>query len=346
MASNLSTEPSPRRSAEDALPPVQPPSAGFIVQLFVVPAVIVTIIVLVWVLFNWLAQMGSEPREYLQQIEQDNANSWFAAHKLADQLRTDEALKSNRQVAQDLARMLQGQIDDGEMGEDKVRLRIFLCKALGEFHVTDGLAALLRAAETQRQSAEADVRRSAIEALALLASNAGPSAQAAAEGQMLPTLLSASRDESAQIREPAAFALGTLHADQATARLVELLGDTHANTRYNAATGLARRGNSASLEVLVEMLDVAGLKLEAAESQDLTEVEAAQALDFKRALVSVNGMRAAGQLAKANPQADLSSLRTAVKELLSSDLQSLFVDAKYAAEVRVHAEELQSQLSR
>ena len=34
-------------SPNDALPPVEPPSAGFIVQLFVIPAVIVAIIIIV-----------------------------------------------------------------------------------------------------------------------------------------------------------------------------------------------------------------------------------------------------------------------------------------------------------
>jgi hypothetical protein len=52
-------------SPNDALPPVEPPSAGFILQLFVIPGVIVTIIVLVWLLFNWLAQMGNDPQAYV-----------------------------------------------------------------------------------------------------------------------------------------------------------------------------------------------------------------------------------------------------------------------------------------
>ena len=39
----------------DDLPAVQPPSARFIVQLFVVPGLIVAAIVAVWLLWNWLA---------------------------------------------------------------------------------------------------------------------------------------------------------------------------------------------------------------------------------------------------------------------------------------------------
>ncbi len=49
----------------DVLPPVEPPSAGFILQLFVVPGIIVAIIVMVWLLFNWVARTGNDPREYV-----------------------------------------------------------------------------------------------------------------------------------------------------------------------------------------------------------------------------------------------------------------------------------------
>ena len=53
----------PPISADDALPPVEPPSAGFIVQLFVIPGIIVFIIVMIWLLFNWLAQKGNDPAD-------------------------------------------------------------------------------------------------------------------------------------------------------------------------------------------------------------------------------------------------------------------------------------------
>jgi hypothetical protein len=37
------------------LPPVELPSAGFVVQLFVIPAVVVVVVILVWLLFGKLA---------------------------------------------------------------------------------------------------------------------------------------------------------------------------------------------------------------------------------------------------------------------------------------------------
>ena len=38
---------------DDSLPPVEPPSAAFLVQLFLVPGIIVAIIVCVWLAFHW-----------------------------------------------------------------------------------------------------------------------------------------------------------------------------------------------------------------------------------------------------------------------------------------------------
>ena len=56
---------SERFSPDDALPPVEPPSAGFILQLFVVPGVIVVVVIMIWLMFNWLAHMGTDPRSYV-----------------------------------------------------------------------------------------------------------------------------------------------------------------------------------------------------------------------------------------------------------------------------------------
>src|SRR5206468_1762631 len=53
------TSPARARSPQDGppvdLPPVEPPTAGFILQLFVIPAIIVAVVVVVWLLFGKLA---------------------------------------------------------------------------------------------------------------------------------------------------------------------------------------------------------------------------------------------------------------------------------------------------
>ena len=59
---------------EDLLPPVEQPSARFIVQLFVVPALIVMAIVGVWLSFSWLVRSTTiGPDKLIEGMERDQA---------------------------------------------------------------------------------------------------------------------------------------------------------------------------------------------------------------------------------------------------------------------------------
>src|SRR5260221_2851629 len=53
-------------------PPVQPPSAGFIIQLFVVPGLIVLAIVAVWALFGKLASGENDWQARLGELRRPN----------------------------------------------------------------------------------------------------------------------------------------------------------------------------------------------------------------------------------------------------------------------------------
>src|SRR5262245_36341482 len=160
-------------SPDDALPPVEPPSAGFLVQLFLIPGVIVAIIVVVWLLFHWLAQMGNDPRQYIKQLRGNSETRWQAAVNLAGALHGEagQATKQDASFATQLAQILDDEIKAGGMEEGPVNMRIYLCRALGEFQVDAGLPALLKAAETQRNDAEIDVRRAAVQGIGSLAAN-------------------------------------------------------------------------------------------------------------------------------------------------------------------------------
>ena len=74
-------------SLDDMLPPVQAPSAGFLLQLFLIPMIIVTIIVLVFLGFHWLAQMSSDPSDLIAGLSTTNETGWQKAHALSDLLR-------------------------------------------------------------------------------------------------------------------------------------------------------------------------------------------------------------------------------------------------------------------
>ncbi|MEI7862939.1 MAG: HEAT repeat domain-containing protein, partial [Planctomycetota bacterium] len=120
-------------SPHDSLPPVEPPSAAFIVQLFLVPGLIVAIIVCVWLAFHWLAHLGNDPQAYVRTLRRDNEGRWQAALNLANDLRGPGggALKSDEGLARELGRILTDESASGRTGEQSQMLRVYLCRALG-----------------------------------------------------------------------------------------------------------------------------------------------------------------------------------------------------------------------
>jgi HEAT repeat protein len=315
----MSSDPSrsPGVSPDDALPPVEPPSAGFIVQLFVVPGVIVLVVILIWVLFNWLAQKGNDGEAFVRDLARNNEGRWQAAFNLAHELRAEHKqgqprLTADPKLAANLAGILHDEIKSGSLEENPLALRVYLCRALGEFKVPDGLPTLLEAATTVRDEKEADVRRAALEGIALLANNVGPSDPHFADNKQLEeVLLEAAGDSDPRTRSVAAVALGIVGTPPMIEKLRFLLADANPDVRYNAATRLAQRGDTASNAVLAEMLDPderAGLETE----------EKEEMRPFKHALIVVNALRAVEQLSERNPDADLSELQAAVDKLLAS----------------------------
>src|SRR5688572_2382537 len=74
-----------------ALPPVEAPTATFILQLFLIPLLIVSIVVLLWLLFSWIAHMGRDnAAELARAVERGDKSSWQRAYELADLLRSPD----------------------------------------------------------------------------------------------------------------------------------------------------------------------------------------------------------------------------------------------------------------
>ncbi|MEQ8790175.1 MAG: HEAT repeat domain-containing protein [Pirellulaceae bacterium] len=314
---------------DDMLPKVEPPGAGFIMQLFLIPMIIVLIIVVVWLMFSWLAHLGSDPRKLVEDISKGDKYGWQKASTLAELLRNREYehLKSDKKLAGALAGTLTAQLDARERGqqddENQRMLRMFICRALGEFYVDDGMPALVEAAAGGEES-DIGVRRTAVESIAVLTRNVGsdrlrdkPSVVAALRQASLERPSSGVDENNAyaDLRSTSAFALGVLGGDEALDRLTQLLTDSYANARYNAATGLARHGDVRSIPVILEMLDPDNEEAVALEESDV-------AIDWKRSLVQENGMKAVGLLHTANPQADYTQLVAALDRLSSSDAHS------------------------
>jgi hypothetical protein len=309
--------PSERFSPDDALPPVEPPSAGFILQLFIVPGVIVVVVVMIWLMFNWLAHMGNDSDAFVRALSRNNEARWQAAFNLANALRAERGsrqpqLTVDKRLAEQLAGILDSEIDAGSMDERPITLRIYLARALGEFRVDAAVPVLIKAATTQRDERESDVRRAAIEGIAILAANFPPDDKRFIENSRLKdALFKAASDPDPRTRAAAAVAMGVIGGGPLIEKLHAMLTDAHPDVRYNAAARLAHHGDPASVDVLAEMLDQeerAGVEAEKQESMR----------DFKRSLITINALRATEQLAEKNPTADLSVLESAIDKVRES----------------------------
>lgn len=336
------------------LPPVEAPTGTFILQLFLIPLLIVSIVVLLWLLFSWVAHMGRDnAADLISSIERGDNASWQRAYELADLLRSSdskyEAVRKDSAVAQRLADFLVADLTDvtGRTDQPRVMRRMYLCRALGSFTVPTGKEALLQAAEQERNPLEVEVRYSALEALASLAHNCGAKTFQT-DQKLMTALLEASRTADgdapapqgddgqptlyrphAELRAVAAYALGVIGGDEATKRLRLMLHDAYPNARYNAATGLARAGDVESERVLAEMLDPTNVAA-------MRDERYANDRARKLTTVLLNGIKGTLTLAAANPEAELSRLKTALQALANSPLDSVVVDR---SKVKIAAKE-------
>jgi uncharacterized protein (UPF0147 family) len=322
--SSQSEQPDSSPPSSANYPPVEPPAATFLLQLFLIPLLIVIIIIAVWLLFSWLANMGNNPDDLVRDLQRLDQGSWRKAYALTNQLRDPEhdALKDDRALCRDLATALTVENQSSNVSRERTKLRIFLCRALGEFRVADGLEPLVEAARKERNDDDVNVRRAALEALAVLANSLGT--QAIHDDQnAMNVILAASREVAegdrearrAMLRSTASFTLGVVGGPAAATRLVQMLDDSFPNARYNAAIGLARHGRIEAVPILLEMLDPRNL-------QSLKGEKTESAREFKRSLVLANGIRAAAELCKTTDNVDspdLGKLRAAVSALANDE---------------------------
>jgi len=301
-------------SPDDALPPVEPPSAGFLVQLFLVPALIVGIIVSVWLAFHWLAQLGNDPQAAVRTLRRNTEGRWQAALNLANDLRGPggAVLKADTGLAAELGSILSDEMKSGRpaggsnAAEQSRTLAIYLCRALGEFAVPEAAEPLLARV---RDDSQPEITRAAVEALAVLATNLSATQQsfadpAAVSAAVTAATLSADRG----LRSSSAYALGVVGGAGARGRLEELCEDADNDVRYNAALGLARLGGTAAWETLAEML---GLPDVAARPGD----PETQAERYKRAMVVVNALKGVSLLVDDSGEPPPETITTAVAAL-------------------------------
>lgn len=245
------------------LPPVEAPSVGFIVQLFVIPAVIVFAVILVWLLFGKLAGGERDAMEYVRLIR-GSSNNWRAANRaafeLASLIQNDPKLASDPKLLGELTDLLEHDLDLVENPE----MTQYVALAIGRFQTLDAvsssgqkidpIAALDRALDAKYPSG---VR---IAAAASLAKHAARLNGTLDDPRPVAALAKAGQGGDPDFRQMAAYALGFFGGGDAQKTLRERLGDEDRFVRYNAAVALGRHGDLASRDAFREMLSSADLE--------------------------------------------------------------------------------------
>ncbi|MEC8737232.1 MAG: HEAT repeat domain-containing protein [Planctomycetota bacterium] len=308
---------------DDSLPPVEPPSAAFLVQLFLVPGVIVAIIVCVWLAFHWLAHLGNDPQAYVRTLRRANEGRWQAALNLANDLRgpNGSGLKADVKLASELGSILDDEVGSGRTGEQSETLRLYLCRALGEFSVPEAAPALVR-----RVNANDDepTTQAAIEAIAVLATNlqkAGRSFEN--RDDVVAAVLAATTSANSRVRDACGFTLGVLGGERSIDGLLRLVGDPSADVRSNAALGLARLGQPDAYDTLSEMLALEDVYLDEKTPDDKMQSER-----YKRALVVVNALRGITMLIDAINEGPPSDIIKKIEELQQDSVAEVRSSAK------------------
>jgi HEAT repeat protein len=306
------------------LPPVEPPTAGFVVQLFLLPALIIGVVVVVYLLFGRISGGHRNPAEYLADLRGANEERrWLAAHELALILQHDKTWQDDQQFAGELAAELEAELDKPRSSDRGVQYQQYLASALGAFNSAVGLQALQRAIQSD---VAADIRAAAIWSLARLGDRLRDSSAPGIQHEfvsIIPDLAAAGTDDDPGIRKLVAFALGAIGRPEAIDGLVPLLNDTDREVCYNAANALARLGSTLSLERLEEMLDVEQLSEQFRERESGPTNTQAQIES-----VTLAALESLSQLLVRRPQSDLEPLRPRIERLAISGTAIVQTSAK------------------
>jgi HEAT repeat protein len=244
------------------LPPVEPPSAGFIVQLFVVPGIIVVAIVAVWLLFGKLATAEHDWRSLVVELQNPNEHRrWRGALGLAQVLKADQErgesgqhLASNRELAQTLADVLVAELKSGNSSSDEeFNYQAFLARTLGLFDLPEVVAPALENAMDGDHDRE--VRKNAIGAVAVMTDRMATAGAGEPNQRLEQAVEAVSADSDPLIRQLGAYTLGLFPQENARDRLAVLLEDPDADTRINAAIALARQKDARGLGVFRDILE-------------------------------------------------------------------------------------------
>lgn len=308
----------------DDLPPVEPPSAGFIMQLFLVPGLIVAAVIGVWALFG---KMSSSEQDWRQQIVEMRSNNehrrWRGANGLAQMLRADielgkdgQQLSQNPAIARELTDLFRELLNEPASDEELISQQSFLARTLGWLDTHDVvIPILLEAADLRRDDI---VRSDAIRSLALIAGRADEAGARLHRPDMADSLIRHSQDPNPLTRQLCAFTLGLIGGPGVEQRLRVMTEDDDDNTQVNAAIALARSGSTEGLPVFLRVLREAPKPVDQRSMDGETEAERrtqAENQEAMNAVALVNVLKAMQDLSPEMDVDQAAEVRALVKPI-------------------------------
>lgn len=244
----------------DHLPPVEPPSASFIVQLFLVPAIIVAVVIGVYLLFGRMAAGTTDWRQLVTDIKSANNNvRWRAALNLAEALDADAGRGDARQNLASVPEIATALNDLGlellkspATNEEHQQQLQFMLKAMGRMDAAAEVWPAINAA--LQPDRDIETRKQALQSIAMMAGRRREKKETLEVPGVVDAVIDASLSPDPVLRQHAAFTLGLLPGGPADARLAVLLEDPDPMTRLNAAIGFAREQSSRGLPVFTQAL--------------------------------------------------------------------------------------------
>ena len=318
MSESVESPELPRAEPPADLPEVQPPTAGFIVQLFGIPLAIVAVAVLVWLLFGKIASSHRAPTEYLEDLRSPNfERRWSAARDLASILPHNTEWQNDREFAQELAKELENELVRGPTGPNEIRYVHFIAETLGEFRSEAGIPVLRKALDSK---VDRDVREAAVMGLGKLTGRLDGLHDPGAIDDLVAT---AKNDDDPTIRVKATWILGRTRNERAIRGLTPLLNDGDPEVRLNAASSLASLGSTDGLETLAEMLNQNQLR-ESLQARGLTSAQ----VESQLVAIPLSGLQSLAILLDGIPSTDLEPLRDEIETLSNHRNKSIQISAK------------------
>lgn len=329
------------------LPPVEPPSAGFIIQLFVVPGLIVLAVVGVWALFGQLAAGEQDWQALIVELSNSNEHRrWRGAHGLAQMLQaeqeqdsSDDKLTQNPVIITRLTELFERELARTAPSESDIQFQAFLARTMGLLEANKKVLPLLR--DGMQEKHDREVRKNSVAAVALIASRSRTAGESFGEQGVIADLVDVSSDSDPLMRQVAAYTLGLMSSDAADERLTVLLDDADRNTQLNAAIAFARNSSAAGARVLESVLSESTEKFEPVGIEGLNPVEQTKETNnqlYQRDARLVNTLKAIESIAE--------QLSAAQRESIGTQLDQVAESQQIKSAFRNRAKSVRKQLAK